>query len=300
MEHIVFQYYPKVVKSNNPLGFVTLQQFINGQANPKDSIKELFTRIQQAEIDGNKKLKAELKQNNLHYFTPCVIVNELRRYTNIKRFTGLLVLDFDHIDNAPDLKQFLFDEYKCIITAWLSPSKKGVKCIVRIPEVGSVSEFKEYYFGIAAEMDQYAGFDSSGQNSVLPLFQSWDPDLMFRDDYIPWTVKGVKINDLDTVPASQAPYVQVTDRDKQTCIKIIQTGFNHITDYGHPPLRSLCLSIGGYVATGYLSDWEAMQMIDYHIENHGYLKKGIPGYKKTARWALNKGKAKPIILKYDH
>ena len=299
MEQIIFQYYPARVKSNNPIGWVTLDQFIRAQQNPKDSVKDVFRQIEQAELDKNKKLKADLKQNNLYYFTPCVNVGQYRRYTDIVKFTGLLVIDFDHLDNAPDLKQYLFDEYKSVVVSWLSPSKSGVKCLVRIPEVHSVSEFKEYYFGIAAEMEQYAGFDSSGQNAVLPLFQSWDPELLSRDDADLWTIKGVKVNDLDSINPSNAPFIQITNKDKESCVKMIHTGFSNITDCGHPPLRSLCLSIGGYVATGYLSDWEAMQMIEFHIENHGYLKKGIPGYKKTARWALNQGKNKPLILKHD-
>lgn len=299
MEHIVFQYYPARVKSNEPIGTVTLEQFIRCQRDPKNDIKDVFAKIEQCERMGELKLKADLKQNNLHYFTPCVYVNQYRRYTDIHNFTGLLILDFDHIENAAELKQFLFNEYRQIICAWLSPSKKGVKCIVRIPKVQSVSQFKEYYYGIAAEMYQYAGFDTSGQNAVLPLFQSYDPELLERDDYDVWNVKGVKINDLSCVTPSDAPCIQITDRDKQRCINIINRGFDNIIDYGHPKLRGLCISIGGYVGTGYLADWEAMQIIDHRIETHSYLSKGIPGYKQTARWAVTLGMSKPLILKHD-
>jgi len=299
MEDIVFQYYPARVDSKYPTGFVSLPQFIRAHLNPKPEVVEIFKQIEQAEIDNNKKLKAELKQNNLHYFTPCVVVEGPRRYVNIKKFTGLLVLDFDHIDNATDFKEHLFYEYKQVISAWLSPSKKGIKALIRIPKVQTIEQFKEYYYGVASEMDQYDGFDSCGQNAVLPLFQSYDPNLLLREDYSTWTIKGVKVNDLSAVVHSPPPYVQVTDADKNTCIQIIQSGFNNIGNVGHPPLRSLCLAIGGYVSTGYISDWEALQIIDYNIENHHYLKKGVSGYKETARWALNIGKKTPLILKHE-
>jgi hypothetical protein len=69
-----------------------------------------------------------------------------------------------------------------------------------------------------------------------------------------------------------------------------------IDDPGHPQLRSLCLSVGGYVASGYISMLEAEQLIHHLIETHHYLSKGISGYKKTATWALNEGTRKPIVL----
>ena len=168
---ISFQYYPARVNSNEPLGIISLEQFLISTKTPKDSTKAIFDQIAAAELSSNKKLKAELKQNHLFYFTPCVHVHPFRRYACIKHFTGLLILDFDHIDNARDFKYFLFDEYKSLIAAWLSPSKRGLKCLVKIPKVNTVEEFKEYYFGIASEMEVYNGFDPSGQNAVLPLFQ---------------------------------------------------------------------------------------------------------------------------------
>ena len=291
-----FQVYRQPITNIKPDRLISLDMFLGYTEDPPRSIINVFDEIAEAESSGNKQLKARLKQHYLFYFTPCAVVHPVRNYQSIKEFTGLLVLDFDHIDNAPHFKSFLFDEYKSIIAAWLSPSKRGVKCLVKIPIVKTIVEFKEYYYGIAAEMEVFAGFDPSGQNAVLPLFQSWDPDLLSRDNFDIWTNKGGKRSDFDLAPARHALKIDVTDKDKQIIAKIINTGFDHIIDYGHPMLRSLCITIGGYIASGYIAEQEALQMINYEIETHPYLTKGIAGYKKTAQWAIKIGQNKPLML----
>jgi len=295
---IEFQYYPANIKSNKPAGTVTLEQFIRVTKNPKPSVIEIFNQIAQAETNGDMKLKAELKQNNLFYFTPCAFVNGFRRYINIVHFTGLMVLDFDHFNSrekAVKLKHELF-ERPYIIAAWLSPSKRGVKALVNIPVVHSVEKFKEYYFGISVQMSKYKEYDDSGQNCVLPLFQSYDPELLQRDDYTIWDIKGEKQNDYDKVEIKPRIITDTTDKHKETVCKIINSGFRNIYDNGHPQLRSLCLAIGGYIASGYIDQNEALQLIYYNIENHPYLRKGISGYKRTALQMISTGQLKQLIL----
>jgi hypothetical protein len=289
---IIFQYYGNEINSSRPQGTVTLYQFIRSTRNPKPETLDLFRRIAEATIAGDMELKARLKEK-LYSFTPCVVVSEFRRKNCIKAFTGILVLDFDKIDFAEEFRDYLFDIYDCIIAAWVSPSKRGTKALVNIPVVENLDEFKSYYFGIAAEMDQYKGFDSSGQNAVLPLFQSFDPELRVRDDPAYWTQKGIMRG---AKPSTPAPVTNYT-RDAERVGKMIRTGINKIVDNGHPQLRSICLSVGGYVANNYIDYSEAIQLIDYLIEQNGYLSKGVPGYKKTALWALNQGTHNPLTLK---
>jgi len=298
MKTVSFQYYPSRIDTNKPIGEITFEKFLRVTKKPDEKTKRIFADIQAAELIGDKKLKAELKQKNLFYFTPCVQVYPVRQYKYIRSFTGLLVLDFDHIDNAPELKQFLFDEYPCINAAWLSPSRRGVKALVRIPIVNSTEEFKELYFGIAAEVEQFNGFDPSGQNCVLPLFQSYDPELLYRETPTTWITKGFKRSDFDRSPVLPPLDIDPMDTDKQIVLKIINTGFTNIIDFGHPPLKSLCIAIGGYVAAGYIAEYEALRIIESKIETHPYLSKGISGYKKTAKWAIKTGLNKPLTLNY--
>ena len=218
-DQIFVQVYKQPVTNTKPYKkLVSFRRFLTFTAEPGIRIIEVFELIEKAEQECNKEEKARLKQTYLVFFGVCVIVSKKRNYESILYFTGLLVLDFDHLENAAEFKQFLFEEYRCIIACWLSPSRRGVKAIVRIPAVETVEQFKEYFFGIAAEMDQYNGFDHSGQNCVLPLFQSYDPDLLERDDAEIWEIKGTKRNDFTAAPTKVRTGIKPNDHDKETVI----------------------------------------------------------------------------------
>lgn len=291
-----FQFYPARVDTNRPIDWITLEQFIVRTTNPDEKTKQVFNTIAQAEKDGDMEKKARMKQNYLHYFTPCVYVRNYRRYKDIIRFTGLAVLDFDHIDNALDLKSFLFYEYKQIIASWLSPSKRGVKCLVKIPVVKSVDEFKEYYYGLSEEMEIYNGFDGTGQNAVLPLFQSWDANLMYRDDAETWSAKGIKHNSFENSEPLEKPVINDPGKYTERVVKIITSGVNKITDVGHWDLRGTALAAGGYVCSGYIDQLDAVKLMDSLIDSHPYLRQKAATYKKTIRWGISVGQNKPIIL----
>ena len=162
----------------------------------------------------------------------------------------------------------------------------------------SIDEFKGLFYGIAAEMDQYNGFDPTGQNCVLPCFQSYDPDILIRYNPETWTTTGTKANSLPAIPATLPAGIIASDRHKEAVIKMINTGFDNIIDVGHPALRSLCISIGGYVISGYIDLYEAQQLINYRIETHPYLKKGVRNYQLTAAWSLSQGMNKPLLLSF--
>lgn len=289
-----FQYYKDDIHSSNPAGWVTLDQFIRANKEPKPHIEELFNQIAYYSSIGDNETKAKLKER-LFSFTPCVQLKGRRKYSSIAKFTGLMVLDFDKIHNAIDFKDYLFNEYNSIIACWLSPSKMGVKALVNIPVVTSTDEFKEYFFGIAEEMWQYNGFDGSPQNCVLPLFQSWDPDLFQRENPTQWIKKGIRLQNFTTSTGEVNPVEGNVYYDERI-YKIIDTGMSRIHDNGHPQLRALCVAIGGYVANGYITKDKVLNMINYKIELHPYLKKGIKGYQNTAREMIEFGITKPLSL----
>ena len=292
-----FQYYPAKVYEMQPTGTITLCDFLLEHLSDYGS--EIFQQIAKAESVGDNKLKAELKQNNLKVFTPCVKVDGYKDYKHINSFTGLAVLDFDHLDSpsySEEFKYFLFEEYDFIISAWLSPSKHGIKALASIPIVSTVDEFKGYYWGIEEEMKQYKGWDGSGQNPTLSLFQSYDPDLLLAADFTTWSKVATKKTAYDYTTTTTAPNIDVTDKDKFRVTKIIESGMNSINDNGHPQLRSLCISFGGYVGTGYLGMNEAEQFIDHLIASNSYLCKDVANYQKTARWGLKEGTNRPLLL----
>lgn len=318
-----FHYYPARVDSKRPLGVVNIEQFVEAIKNPNPHIRQVFKQIAESEAGAMaarasgdlfnekayRKIKDNLKQQNLFYFTPCVFTDgQGRGYSNIQYFNGIAVLDFDHIDNAEKLKNYVFFNYNCVICAFLSPSKKGVKFLIKIPKIVRVTggqlaplspeimEFKEYYYGLGAEFERFKGWDGTGQNCILPLFLSYDPDILYRGDAIEWTKKG-KV--LDAFKASTAPAVRVEtdDEKKRRIYENIKKAFDLINDNGHPQVRAAGVSLGGYVSSGYLSQFEAEEFIFSCIRANAYLSKGVDGYCKTARTAVQTGLKSQLFLR---
>lgn len=299
-----FQYYPANIKKCKPLGFTTIEEFKTLHKEPTRKMIEVFGNIAEAEVKNDMELKAKIKQNNLLYFTPCVYIKDWRKYDNIIKFTGLLVLDFDHIENAEAFKKHLFYEYPFIISAWLSPSKKGVKALVRIPVIEvqnpiskSTDEFKEYFDAISDIMELYDGFDKINQNPAQPLFQSYDPELLFRTDATIFSKRKPKPKFIPR-PSVQPFRTFNSTEKKEAIIRMIVRKMNEIVDNGHPQLRRITYTLGGYVGGGYLSQSEAKVLIYNLIECHSYLCKGISGYKKTASTFIKKGMEKPLYWGY--
>jgi len=297
LDSTIFSYYPARIHITQPLGDITVRQFIEAQRNPKQSVKDIFNQIAQAEKDKNFQLKSELKTNNLFYFNPCIQTDGLgRSYSNIKSFTGILCLDFDHIDNAEQFKHYLFEEFKSCICAYLSPSKRGVKALIRIPIAETVDDFKSYYYGISSKLECYEGYDASGQNASLPLFLSWDSDILWREDAEVWTQRGKKLGEFPTTVTDFESPINVSDEDTEEVKVIIQRMIDKISDSGHFILRSASLLLGGFCGAGYISREEAEDFIYDLIESNGYLSQKSAGYKKTANQMIIKGINSPVTL----
>lgn len=298
---VEFQYYPARVDTKKPVGFLSLSEFAESIKNPSKEIKDVFAKIAQAEIDEDWELKAKLKQENLYYFTPCVFSNwKSRAYKDIDFFTGLAVLDFDHIDHAEAFRDYIFNAYTCVAVAFVSSSKRGVKFLVKIPVVNTVLEFKAYFYGLGCEFDKFKGFDGTPQNAVLPLFLSYDEGLLYREDPTTWTTRGSKLNAFKVGEGVALPKdFKPTSEDATRVHGNIKKAFEAIVSNGHPQVIAACVSLGGYVASGYLPQHEAEALAFGLIKANGYLQKGVNGYQKTARTAIQEGMKSNLLLKED-
>jgi len=290
MQPIIFNYYEADIKRSTPLGSVTLEYLINAIRTPKKDIRNVFEEIRIAEENKDMATKQALK-SKLYSFTPCVYVNGPRKYSNIQHWTGLLVLDFDHLasDVAVEFKEYLFNEYKCIITAWLSASRHGVRALVKIPICTSVDEFKHYFAGIERHLNCYNGFDTAPKNCILPMFISYDADILHRNDAQTWSTKHIEI----VRPAVKQYIVD----DKTSVIeKIIAKRINTITDTGHIILRATSYLLGGYVGANYIDYNDAISLINNLIDSQSYLSKKPDVYKQTAKQMVDKGLNFPTYL----
>lgn len=62
---------------------------------------------------------------------------------NIIGYNPIMMVEFDKIDHARELKERLFSNLKSVVAAWISPSGRGLKLLIRIPKPKSVEEYKQ-------------------------------------------------------------------------------------------------------------------------------------------------------------
>jgi len=289
---MTFNYYPADITKSKPLGTISLDRFIRAIQYPRPEIKSIFEQIRIAEKNKDMKAKADLK-TKLYSFTPAVLVNGTRKYKNIVSFTGLLPLDFDHLDFAiaPEFKEYLFETYPWIIAAWLSPSKHGVRALAKITPPESVEEYKHYFAAIEEELEQYNGFDTATKNCILPMFLSHDPDLLHRSKHTTWQRKKIPF-----IPPPRPKQYIITEKTPAIG-KIISRKINRIVDNGHPQLRAAAYLLGGYVGAGHIEEQDAIDLITALIDTNFYLSQKPDVYKRTAKEMIIKGQSEPTYLR---
>ena len=284
------------IKDASPIGthrlYDTLKQIKCADPKTIDLIKRI-----RAETNEDK--KAQLKWK-LRAYTPSTVCTGLRRYDNIKEFSGLMSIDFDKLpdrDYAIGLKEHLFEHYPFIYASWLSSSGLGVRAILRIPIVMTTNEFKALFDGFreykVSDNEYLEYFDSAPKNAVLPLFQSYDPDLLYRWECDVWNRTYIEP---EPITRQIAPLAGITDQDKRRVIAMVQSSIDKINGNGHPQLRGASFALGGYVGAGYIDQYEAIQLMESLIDANSYLSKKPKVYKITARQMIRLGQSQPIYL----
>ena len=297
IDKISFQYFGAKIWEARPLGELTLRQFLDVHKNPKQSTVECIDLIKEASKNGDLKRKDSLKQNNLYSFVPSVKLDGSGRgLVNIIDYNPIMMVEFDKISHALELKERLFKNLKSVIASWISPSGSGVKLLIRIPKPKSVEEYKQYYCGLAYYLSQYDGFDGVNFNIVLPLFLSYDRDILIREDAEEWTQRGGKINAFQVYKGEFEVPENINDEIKDKIVEKISFLVNQIDDNAHPRIRSISTVFGGLCSQYGFDIEEADGLLCYLIENNIYMQKNIRGYCKTAKEFLRKGYLSPLEL----
>ncbi|HSE99947.1 MAG TPA: BT4734/BF3469 family protein [Nitrososphaeraceae archaeon] len=297
LDTVSFQFFSANIYDAIPRGTLTLRQFLDVHKNPKESTIEVIEQIKIAAKNNDLKLKDSLKQNNLYSFIPSVILNgEGRRLIDIVDFNPVMLVEFDKIDNSLELKERLFNNLKSVIAAWISPSGRGLKLLIRIPKPTSVENYKEYYCGLAFYLSQYDGFDGVNFNIVLPLFLSYDKEILIREDAEEWTQRGGKINAFQIYEGEFEVPEYIEDNIKHKITDKITFLVNQIDDNAHPRIRNIATIFGGFCSQYGFNIDEADDLICDLIAENEYMKKNPRGYCKTAKEFLRKGFLSPIEL----
>lgn len=298
------QYYEADIRKTKPIGTCTLGQLFESIRNPKGETLGKFDLIAKASREGNKKLKDELKAS-LYYFTPCIFSDGTNRtYDSILRWTGVLILDFDNLEQelAVELRDYLFDNYPFVIASMLSSSRKGVKAVVRIPVVKSVEEFKSYFYGLAEHMQWIKGWDMTGQNSSLAFYLTYDYDIKVREDAVEWLGRGFKEDEFKEWSGGEIePLEDVTEEDREEILLQLKRCVDRIVDSGHAFYRSTCLLGWGFAGAGYFTEDEMKEILFDLVDDNDYLSQKPRTYKKTCLDMKRVGFASPVYLeRHEH
>lgn len=284
-------YYIGGVYETIPKGTIDLWDFIVNIAIPSSAQITQVDEIQRASKAGNEELKQKLK-TKLPFYTPAINCTQ-RRYANITHFTGLMPVDFDKLDpqDAIDLRSELMT-YPFVMAAWRSASGRGVRGLVHVPICKNEIEYKARFKALAEVLSIYDGWDNAPQNAVLPLFYSYDRDMMTNEHFTTFT----DIYTYKEPPRKEKIKIYSNNDDEAHVINIIKSNISKITTTGHFILRSASYAMGGYVGMNYISQEKAIDIMDKLIDGNAYLSQKPSVYKKTARDMIIKGQEQPLSL----
>ena len=267
--------------------------------------KDLVLKVSKLSSEESKPFKKQL---------PCIMFNGTfneRVNDGLVKASQFAVLDFDNtkqankpFEAAIELREELKND-ELIYSAWLSPSLKGVKALVKIPIVKDDAEFKEYYEALiihyASLGDENKELDISNKNIARVCYESFDEGLWINDDSRLWEEKVII---KDKTPRPKPTAFNLPDDTKHPYIKkvvsnVIQTTVGMIataTDGDkHLKLIDASVLLGGYVPR-YISEAEAISHLSFACEANGYSENKSYSYSRNLIDGIAMGMAKPLVV----
>ena len=152
--------------------------------------------------NGNSKLK--------HSLPSILFAGEFneRKKSGLKKHSGLMVVDFDKVENVIEYKDEL-KKNKHFVSLFISPSGNGIKGIIKIPPC--TEKEHEQYFKAFNDKFKLKYWDKSGSNVDRVCFESYDPDI-----YINYKAElfDVKLVDSGFNVKDKVPTLPLTNEDK--------------------------------------------------------------------------------------
>jgi len=206
-----------------------------------------------------------------------------RKDEDLTEHSGVIVLDFDHIDVAHSKNALATDDY--ILACWVSPSGDGLKALVKVAQA---RKHRDHFRAIASYMDRQYGLevDSTGQNESRLCFESYDPEIIINEDSKVFTAVLSERSESQSVSNES----RNTDYNKlavlASMIRRAEDGEKHIE------LLKASNLAGGFITAGRVEEDEAKRVLIKEI-----LKRDIDSEEnaiKTIEEGIERGKAMPV------
>jgi len=206
-----------------------------------------------------------------------------RRDESIRLHSGLIVLDFDHIDVEGSKDILSTDPY--VFACWISPSGEGLKALVN---VSNPSLHRDHFRALQAYFDTEYGLevDPSGINESRGCFDSYDPDIIVNESSKTF---GQMMSE-KSISQKVQPKDHYTDYNK---LAVVSSMIRRAEDgEKHAILLKAAILCGGYIAVGRMEEDEA-----YHVLEREILRRDVDSIetaRNTIKDGIAKGKTMPI------
>ena len=198
--------------------------------------------------------------------------------------SGFVILDFDHVDVDSTKRALATDDF--IYSCWTSPSGEGVKALVKIT---NPERHRDHFRALIKYFERTHGLelDESGINESRACFESYDPDIIIKDDFKKFghfttEFAEAQVPTNDTYDHTDYMKLNLACR----MIRQAKDGEKWIT------LNRAAILCGGYVAAGKMEEDEVIRILfrevckrDVDNEDHA---------KQTIIAGIEKGKQMPI------
>ena len=171
--------------------------------------------------------------------------------------SGFIVLDFDHVDVNQTKRALATDDF--IHSCWTSPSGNGVKALVHIT---NPERHRDHFRAMIKYFERQYGLelDESGINESRACFESYDPDLIVKDDY-------KKFGHFSTEFAeAQVPVNEAYDYTDYMKLNLAARMIRNASDGDkHRVLVNASRLCGGYIAAGKMEHDEVVRILHREI-----------------------------------
>ena len=171
--------------------------------------------------------------------------------------SGFIILDFDHVDVDATKTSLATDDY--IHSCWTSPSGNGVKALVKIT---NPERHRDHFRALVKYFERTHGLelDESGINESRACFESYDPDIIIKDE-----VK--KFGHFTTEFAeAQTPTNEAYDYTDYMKLNLAARMIRNASDgEKHRVLVNASRLCGGYIAAGKMEQEEVVRILHREI-----------------------------------
>jgi hypothetical protein len=205
-----------------------------------------------------------------------------RKKVDFLEHSGLVSLDFDHLENTPDfMAELTQDEY--IYAAWVSPSGDGIKALV-MTEATNIENHYAYWEALRM---RYPDIDESCKDPTRVCYESYDSNIYINTESKVWTTVAV-----------EPPLVPLmSNKSRYPNFNKIRTPLNMIANSvdgeKYVVLRNASILMGGYIAANHIDEARGEQMLLDEISKKGNVSQ-IGKAKQAIADGIAYGKQKPI------